>query len=89
MHRFLTRGVSLALATLGALLATACDSGTATRPAAVNARRVDASEFEGDASLRRLEHIVVVYLENAASTTCTASSRARTGSRRPPPRRCR
>jgi len=64
MHRFLTRGVSLALATLGALLATACDSGTATRPAAVNARRVDASEFEGDASLRRLEHIVVVYLEN-------------------------
>ncbi len=64
MHRFLTRGVSLALATLGALLATACDSGTATRPAAVNAQRVDASEFEGDASLRRLEHIVVVYLEN-------------------------
>ena len=64
MHRFLTRGVSLALATLGALLATACDSGTATRPSTVNARRVDASEFEGDASLRRLEHIVVVYLEN-------------------------
>jgi phospholipase C len=64
MHRFLTRAVSLAAATLGTLLATACDSGTATRPAAVTAPRFDASEFEGDASLRRLEHIVVVYLEN-------------------------
>src|SRR5260370_8523511 len=64
MIRFLTRAVSLAAAMLGTLLATACDSGTATRPAAVTAPRLDASEFEGDASLRRLEHIVVVYLEN-------------------------
>jgi phospholipase C len=64
MHRFLTRAVSLAAATLGTLLATARDSGTATRPAAVTAPRLDASEFAGDARLRQLEHIVVVYLEN-------------------------
>ncbi len=64
MHHYLTRAVSLAAAMLGTLLATACDSGTATRPAAENASRVDASELDGDASLRRLAHIVVVYLEN-------------------------
>ena len=64
MHRYLTRAVSVAAATLATLLAAACDSGTATRPASVTARRVAASEDAEDASLRRLEHIIVVYLEN-------------------------
>ncbi len=58
MHRF-----TLA-ALLGTLALAACDSGSVTRPGGIAATRVADPGRDGDAALRQLDHIVVIYLEN-------------------------
>jgi acid phosphatase len=69
MHHSVTRvAAAAALAMLGALGVAGCDADHATQPAAAGrtlaAARVDDPGRAGDAGLRQLEHIVVIYLEN-------------------------
>ena len=72
MHHPVTRVAAAALATLAALGIVSCDADHATQPAAAGrtlaAARIDDVDSQsgraGDAELRRLDHIVVIYLEN-------------------------
>jgi phospholipase C len=69
MHHSVTSvAAAAALAMLGALGVAGCDADHATQPPAAGrtlaAVRVDDPGRAGDAGLRQLEHIVVIYLEN-------------------------
>jgi phospholipase C len=63
MHHCVTRSTTAALV---ALALAGCDADRATRPAAapLTARTQAAPDVTGDAELRPLDHIVVIYLEN-------------------------
>jgi len=68
MHHPVTRVATAALAMLAALGGAGCEPDHATQPTAAGrtraAARVDDPGRDGDVGLRRLEHIVVIYLEN-------------------------